>query len=395
MIGTKKTAVFPGRIIFDHLPKTAGTAVAHWLMDELGLGCVTSTLIGEHRDLIRQYGGLYSIISAHMHFARYPGLDARYQYITLLREPVDRTLSQLYFLLNNHDDSQIPELRAMVKQFIDSDGADIDNRLLNGNLFNDAFNAGTSNPYVEHFYSINGHNGMSDDEKIACALATIRQYDVVGLYENLPAFLADVSALLGVAVSQQFARINVTKQRPDIAQLSPALRNRIEDLNRLDIRFYAEVAAWQTTAVHADPHRPSRWQRYDALYDGVTDAAGRINAIAPPSALPGHRQATLHVEITNNSHQHWPGNGSLRPTLLSYHWLNALGEIYDYEGLRSLLPAGGIAAGQTLTTVMSIKTPPESGHYVLELTLLQECIAWFETIGFTPKRLAVEITPAS
>ena len=93
--------VFPGRIIFDHLPKTAGMSINSWLIDSLGDGCVIPNLIGMHSDLIVSYGGLYSIISGHIHFSAREGLDPRYQYITCIREPIDRVVSWLYFVSNN------------------------------------------------------------------------------------------------------------------------------------------------------------------------------------------------------------------------------------------------------------------------------------------------------
>ena len=61
-------SVFDGRIIFDHLPKAAGTAVNAWLVKVLGSGCVTPNLIGKHQDLICRYGGEYSVISGHVNF---------------------------------------------------------------------------------------------------------------------------------------------------------------------------------------------------------------------------------------------------------------------------------------------------------------------------------------
>ncbi|WP_441459338.1 hypothetical protein [Burkholderia thailandensis] len=101
--------VFGGRVIFDHLPKTAGQAVNAWLGNALGAGCVTPNLIGRHRDLIRRYGGEYSVISAHIDF-RGSSLDPRYQYLTCFREPIDRAISWLFFLMNNHDAEQLPGL---------------------------------------------------------------------------------------------------------------------------------------------------------------------------------------------------------------------------------------------------------------------------------------------
>jgi len=64
----EKPRPFNGRVIFDHLPKTGGQAVNAWLTNTLGTGTVTTNLIGEHRALIRRYGGAYAVISGHLSF---------------------------------------------------------------------------------------------------------------------------------------------------------------------------------------------------------------------------------------------------------------------------------------------------------------------------------------
>lgn len=112
---------FPGRVIFDHLPKTAGQAVNAWLRAALGSGCVSDNLIGAHRELITQYGGAYSVISAHVHFDG-SGFDPRYNYVTCFREPIDRALSWIFFVLNNHSDQDIVVLRRATQAFVDSEG---------------------------------------------------------------------------------------------------------------------------------------------------------------------------------------------------------------------------------------------------------------------------------
>lgn len=61
---------FDGRVIFDHLPTNVGQVVNRWLRNELGLSCVASNLIGEHRSLIDRYGGRYSVTLGHFHFNR-------------------------------------------------------------------------------------------------------------------------------------------------------------------------------------------------------------------------------------------------------------------------------------------------------------------------------------
>ncbi len=255
---------FNGRIIFDHLAKTAGQATNAWLMDALGSGCVTTNLIGSHYDLIRQYGGQYSVICSHINFNAGEGLEPRYQYVTCLRDPINRVVSWLYFVINNHDDSQIPELRMMVKSFLDSDGQD----------FSDGLIVHISNANVEHFCRINGTGLELDDEKVANALAAIKQYDVVGLYEDIPRFFAHVAALIGLPPPQKIARVNVTNQRPQVEQLSPALRERIVELNQLDLRLYAEVMAWkksveQSESIQTMPLIESKWKKYEPVRERV------------------------------------------------------------------------------------------------------------------------------
>ncbi|MDD1479045.1 hypothetical protein F9948_01305 [Burkholderia thailandensis] len=230
--------VFGGRVIFDHLPKTAGQAVNAWLGNALGAGCVTPNLIGRHRDLIRRYGGEYSVISAHVDF-RGSSLDPRYQYLTCFREPIDRAISWLFFLMNNHDAEQLPGLWEQAQRFIalaaDPGG---DFRASIAQSFESNFVESLSNPYVEHFAAIGDTQARRDDEKLAAALASVEQYDVVGFFEDMPTFLADVAALIGLPAPERIETVNATRQRPAVGQIEAALRERLEALNALDLEFY-------------------------------------------------------------------------------------------------------------------------------------------------------------
>jgi hypothetical protein len=253
---TNKLA-YPGRIIFDHMPKTAGQAVNAWLMKELGSGCVTENLIGEHRDLIRSYGGSHSVISGHVHFLD-PGLDPRYRYMTCLREPLDRALSWLFFVIKNHKQEQLPELWEAVHRFIGIDDEKLPS-ILKGHV---------NNPYVEHFSRILNTVSPSDEKKLSNALAAIELYDVWGLYEEMPAFLADASALIGIASPAAIERVNVTLSRPTVEHATPSLLNRLKDLNSLDIEFYRILRErWKNKPSDASNFSASSvttWQPYNA-----------------------------------------------------------------------------------------------------------------------------------
>ncbi|ELW9526866.1 sulfotransferase family 2 domain-containing protein [Burkholderia cenocepacia] len=275
----RQSHIFSGRVIFDHLPKTAGQAVNAWLSKTLGAGNVTPNLIGRHRDLIRRYGGEYAVISAHIEF-RGTGLDPRYHYVTCLREPIDRALSWLFFVVKNHEVEQLPGLWEQVEHFIASEGDD-----LGGSVFD---NAGApadwdlclgniTNPYVEHFARVSGAMPRTDDERIRAALSSVEQYDVCGLYEDIPDFLSEVGALIGVSAPAQFEKVNVTRARPAAERISEKFRRRLEALNELDIEFYRVLRErWQAERrerASVSVIEPAGWQPYQPVDDRVFDSS--------------------------------------------------------------------------------------------------------------------------
>jgi hypothetical protein len=254
--------VYNGRILFDHLPKTAGQAVNAWLRGELGSGCVTDNLGGGHQEMVRRYGREYSVVSGHVDFCG-EGLDLRYRYMTIFRDPVDRGLSHLFFMLNNHEADQLPELFVWAEEFVASAG-----RQLNAGLL-----GYISNLYTNHFIAVENSNpaAISEGEKVARALEVIKKYDVVGLYEEMPEFVADAADLFGIPVPQSIERVNVTRSRPAVNQISPELRQRIIELNQLDIRLYNEVVAWKRSQPPKERKKIfiSPWQKYEPVRDRV------------------------------------------------------------------------------------------------------------------------------
>lgn len=231
---------FPGRLIFDHLPKTAGQAVNAWLRECLGAGCVTESLIGQHRALINQFGGQYSIISAHVEFQG-DGLDPRYDYVTCFRHPVDRAISWIYFVLENHGDQEIVDLRAGVREFLDSNGQR-GAEFIGGNSVTD------------HLCSVFEFKSNNADQRVEHALSVLEDFAVWGLYEQLPVFISDFADLLGVPAPASLGTVNKTVKRPELNNISPSLRARIEEINSLDIALYEQL-----NARYADSRK--RWYR--------------------------------------------------------------------------------------------------------------------------------------
>jgi hypothetical protein len=223
-------SIYSNRLIFDHLTKTGGQAINKWLSSQLGSGSVTNNLVGNHHILIKRYGGTHPIISGHIQFDG-RGFDPRYQYITLIREPIDRGISWLYFILNNHTENDLNDLWRAANDFMMTDG-----KVLSNELFKTI-----NNYYINHFSFINFSGQRPNEIKFEQALKAIDAYDVWGLYEEMPYFLRDVATLIGIPAPKSIEHINITNSRPTKENISHNIRHRLEDVMSLDIALYKEL----------------------------------------------------------------------------------------------------------------------------------------------------------
>lgn len=280
---------YPGRLIFDHLPKTGGQAIRCWLTEALGSGCVSPHIDGTHRTVIQQAGGQYSILCSHVSFERGEGLDPRYQYATLLREPLDRLISWLYFVISNHDETELAQLIPAVHRFLDSEGDDLAPEL----------EAHLCNIYVDHFSRVLGSGHEPDAERLALALTALRQYQVVGVHSDMPQFLAALSGLIGMPAPDAIAAVNVTRQRPAVAQLPAKLHRRLAALNALDLELYRQVCALvQQRQGPAAPYARRPWQAWERPAPRVwTTPAIQLAPVVPREGAVIVQGRTIHFDV--------------------------------------------------------------------------------------------------
>ncbi|HXE76458.1 MAG TPA: ABC transporter permease [Candidatus Xenobia bacterium] len=113
-----------------------------------------------------------------------------------------------------------------------------------------------------------------------------------------------------------------------------------------------------------------------------------------PERLAPGEEATLRVSLLNNSGGVWLAqatNGQV-PVFLSYHWTDHRGRYTVYDGLRSLLPAD-VPPGDRVEVHLRVRVPRQPGQYVLEISPLQENVAWFHDKGVEPLRLQFWFSP--
>jgi len=138
----------------------------------------------------------------------------------------------------------------------------------------------------------------------------------------------------------------------------------------------------------------------------VAYGAGRLNALrAVTATLPpfGARYDTsavarsvtsgdlfsAKVTLTNTSPGIWAAGGT-NPVHLSYHWLDANGNVVVWDGVRATLPSD-VQPGATVTTTATVLAPPTRGAYTLRFDLVREGIGWFSAYGVAPADVAVAV----
>lgn len=115
----------------------------------------------------------------------------------------------------------------------------------------------------------------------------------------------------------------------------------------------------------------------------------RVLADSVPPVRPGE-QFSIMLEITNQGTEDWICEGT-RPVNIAYHWRDMEGNVVVFDGARTPLPGRILRAGDTVRAAALVDAPKQAGRFVLELTLVQEMVCWFEERGVEMARIEVEV----
>lgn len=99
---------------------------------------------------------------------------------------------------------------------------------------------------------------------------------------------------------------------------------------------------------------------------------------------------TVPITVKNVSASAWSSQTEERPVRLSYHWLDLDKKPHTFEGMRTSLPKT-INPGEQQTINVRVKSPEQQGQYILQVTMIQEGVDWFERQYVTPLELKVNI----
>jgi hypothetical protein len=217
------------RTVFDHIPKTGGTSIAAVIAEAMGETARLPESTYPHHVIIGA-AGPRRFISAHIWFYAGENLVSGWYYATLLRDPVDRFLSQYHFQRQHRElvlSGAIDEVVtvAAVHQdlgtYLDDTSSDI--------------RRSYTNIQACHFAArlCERPHELSESQLLEAALTSLEDYDLVGVYNEIQGFADSYCRALG-RPERALPRLNLTRERSFEPELSPGIREKLRAANAVD-----------------------------------------------------------------------------------------------------------------------------------------------------------------
>jgi len=217
------------RLLFDHVPKTAGVTISRVLSDLLGEPYALEATSNPHFTMLKAAGSR-KLLAGHFWFIKDETLSEEWYYATIIRDPIDRFLSQYYFnrtLGINAPDPQVLAARTLtLQQYLDYSVPEIIHSYTNIQAIHFAQRM-CDDPYK-----------LTDDQLYNVACASLMEYDCVGVYEDLLGFVNAICRDFGFSPITALPHLNITAQPRDERDITDDVLARLRKANGVDIQLY-------------------------------------------------------------------------------------------------------------------------------------------------------------
>lgn len=214
------------KILHFHIPKTGGIAIRHYLIEQLGTQSVSPSVLGNRlSDALVRWRDMPAISG---HFSLHQGdqLPSDRCSITVLRDPLDRFLSQYFFAKSDNADRL---LDAKVHAL------DLDSYL--DGLTPDDLKSLSSQMEMLYPLGTSERGRLSTCEKLQAATKALELFELVGIQNELD----DFSSMMDARFAWHPAPLrlkNVTSQRLHVSALSAGQQSKLKALLEPEFELY-------------------------------------------------------------------------------------------------------------------------------------------------------------
>jgi hypothetical protein len=93
-----------------------------------------------------------------------------------------------------------------------------------------------------------------------------------------------------------------------------------------------------------------------------------------------YQAISIPVSVTNKSTVTWDSKDKDHPVFISYHLLNAKGEMVERDNIRTPFHKR-IGTDESVKVDLMVDAPSKKGEYYLEVDVVKEKVAWFKNKG--------------
>lgn len=217
------------KILHFHLPKTGGTAIRHHLIEQMGASHVSPSVVGMRmEDALLQWEGI-DAISGHFSLHQADQLPADRSALTVLRDPIDRFLSE-YFFAKSDNAGRLLDAR---KHAMDLDAylESLSPREQTGFSLQ-----------IEMLYPLGTHSQetLSPDEKLAASVHALDLFELIGIQDELEDFASMLDARFAWP-AKPLEQKNVTSLRFHADSLKPHQQHNLHKLLEREFELYQQA----------------------------------------------------------------------------------------------------------------------------------------------------------
>jgi len=113
---------------------------------------------------------------------------------------------------------------------------------------------------------------------------------------------------------------------------------------------------------------------------GNTKFIASIDYNGKPIETNPSKTIVISVSVTNKSTATWDSKDKDHPVFISYHLLNAKGEMVEHDNIRTSFNKR-IGTDESVRMDLMVNAPSKKGEYYLEVDMVKEKVAWFKNKG--------------